>query len=205
MSKFKFILTAFILFSVVNLSVGQELKPTNEVRLTYGAASMEQFALLILTTIAGTTIGGIYNENIKDIDGNFIGPVMLQYQHGFMNNRLSLGGAFVYSRANTDVKYESKPDLTFKVNVSFYMLMAQGEFNYIRNKNFQLYSGLSLGLDYVSPDGTDTKGKSTDTQIGPAMQFTPVGIKFGGENFGVNLECGWGSKGLINGGFYTRF
>ena len=205
MSKFKIILVSFVLLSIVNLSVAQQSKDLNEVRLTYGGASMEQFALLILTSIAGTTIGGIYNENIKSIDGSFIGPVMLQYHRSFKDSRFTIGGVFGYSKANTDVVYENLPNSTFKVDISFFVLMAQSEFKYINNDNFQLYSGLSLGADIVKPSGNDTKGNSTESEIGLALQVTPIGIKFGGSKFGGNLEAGWGSKGVISGGVYARF
>lgn len=205
MTKTKNTLILFILFSIANISFAQESKNLNEVRLTYGAASMEQFAILILTSLAGTTVGGIYNENVKDIDGTFIGPVMLQYQHSFKDNNFSIGGVFGYSKANTDVTYESKPNLTFSVGISYFILMAQGEYKYIRNKNFQLYSGIGVGVDILSPSGNDTKGNSTPSQIGAALQFTPLGLKFGSDAFGGNLELGFGSKGVISGGIYSRF
>jgi hypothetical protein len=205
MTKSKAIFILFILFSIANLSFAQESKSLNEVRLTYGAVSMEQFAILILTSLAGTTVGGIYNENVKDIDGTFIGPIMLQYQRSFKDNNFTIGGVFGYSKANTDVTYESKPNLTYSVDISYFILMAQAEYKYIKNKNFQIYSGLGFGVDIVAPSGNDTKGNSTPSQIGPALQVTPLGLKFGSDSFGGNLELGFGSKGLISGGIYSRF
>jgi|WetSurMetagenome_2_1015567.scaffolds.fasta_scaffold21984_4 hypothetical protein len=206
MTNYKTLLILCLLFSLANFSYSQNApNDLNEVRLNYGMASMEQFAILILTSIAGTTIGGIYNENVKDINGTFIGPVMLQYQRSFKNSRFTVGGLFAYSKANTDVVYESKPELTFKFDISYFIIMAQSEYKYIDNKNFQLYSGLGLGVDIISPSGNDTKGNSAPSEIGPALHLTPVGLKFGSEKFGGNLELGWGSKGLVSGGVYARF
>jgi hypothetical protein len=206
MKKFEVLFVLFIILSFTVSSYSQNSpKDLNEFRLTYGAVSNEQVAILLLTTIAGTTIGGIYNENVKDIDGTFIGPIMLQYQKSFKDSRFTIGGLFGYSKASTDVVYESKPLNTFKFDITYFILMAQGEYKFVDNKSFQLYSGLGLGADIVSPSGEDTKGNSAPTTFMPAFQVTPLGLKFGSEKFGGNLEIGYGSKGLVNGGVYARF
>jgi len=162
-------------------------------------------ALLLLTISGGTTIGGIFNESVKDIDGSFTGPVMLQYRRGFEKSRFAIGGTFGYSSASTDVTYESIPDKKYNFDLSYYILMLDGEYRYINGNNLKLYSTIGLGADIISPSGTDTKGKSTPVLVIPAFQISPVGIDFGMENIGGSLEIGFGTKGIISGGIYARF
>lgn len=206
MQKIKTCIILLILFVFAGVSFSQSQQENlNEVRLNYGFVSVEQFSFLISTVLIGTTFGGLFNENVKDIDGSFTGPIMLQYQKSFKNNNFTVGGLFGYSQARTDVIYESKPGISFSVDITYITLMAQSEYKYINNKNFQLYSGLGLGADILLPTGNDTKGESAPTKIGPAFQVTPLGLKAGSDKFGGLLEIGFGSKGLITAGVYSRF
>jgi len=165
---------------------------------------MEQFSVLIRKSVSGTTIKGIYNENVISTDGTFFGPAMLQYRRSLKNSRFTLGGVLGYSKANTNVVYESKSGLKYKVDISFFLIMAQTEYKYFENENFSIYSGIALGADIVSPSGSDTKGNPNETSLGAAFQLTPAGIKFISRKIGGCIESGWGSKGIINGGIFIR-
>jgi len=189
---------------LLNLTLPVNAKAQDEVSFLYGGASMEQFAVLIRKSVSGTTIRGIYNENVISTEGSFIGPAMLQYRRSFNNSRFTLGGVFGYSKANTNVVYESRPSLKYKVNVSYFMVMAQTEYKYFENDNFSLYSGAALGVDIISPSGSDTKGNPNETLLGSAFQLIPAGIKFVSRKIGGCIETGWGSKGIINGGVIIR-
>jgi hypothetical protein len=205
MNKIKILPVILLTFFISASSFAQNSpKDLNEIRLSYGAVTNEQIAILFLTTL-GSTIGGIFNENVSKIDGTFIGPIMIQYQRSIKNSNFTIGGLFGYSSANTDVEYSEKPNTNFHFNISYFTLMCQGEYNYINTKNFQLYSGVGIGTNIIIPTGNDPKGNSTPTNIGAAVQFSPIGLKFGGENIGGNIEFGYGSKGIVNAGLYTRF
>jgi hypothetical protein len=206
MRKLKIFSSLLVVLLMSSLSFSQEaLNDLNEFRLNYGRISTEHYMLLIYSAIAGTTIGGIYNEKVKDLNGTFFGPVMIQYQKSFRGNRFTVGGLLGYSKASTEVVYESSPEKKFTFDISYFILMAQSEFKYVNGKDFQFYSGIDLGIDIITPTGTDTKGNSSPTGIGLAFQLTPFGFNFGSDKIGGNLEFGIGSKGLINAGLYARF
>jgi hypothetical protein len=189
---------------LLNFAFSQHSKAQDEISLLYGGASMEQFSVLIRKSVSGTTIRGIYNENVISTEGSFIGPAMLQFRRSFNNSRFTLGGVFGYSQANTRAVYENKPNLKYKVDVSFFMIMAQTEYKYFENDNFSFYSGVALGVDIISPSGSDTKGNPNETSLGSAFQLTPAGLKFVSRKIGGCIESGWGSKGIINGGIIIR-
>ena len=63
------------------------------------------------------------------------------------------------------------------------------------------------GLGYFNTNSTTnytSKGSTQETISGVAMQFTPIGIRYG-KSFGGFAEIGAGYKGVINFGVNVKF
>ena len=92
---------------------------------------------------------------------------------------------------------------------NFITVMPSVKFNWLRKKNFGMYSALSAGVMFasVSVDGAaknaDPDAKD-ETVTSFMFQATALGLEFGG-NFRGFVEAGLGEKGLLCAGLRYKF
>jgi hypothetical protein len=87
--------------------------------------------------------------------------------------------------------------------------MPSVKFNWLRKKNFGLYSALSAGVMFasVSVEGaakTADPNAKDETVTRFMFQATALGLEFGGNLRGF-VEAGLGEKGTLCGGLRYRF
>ena len=76
-------------------------------------------------------------------------------------------------------------------------LMPSVKFNWLRKRNFGMYSSLSAGVMFMSHNIDDKYVTDKNKNVLFMAQGTPLGMEFGSETFRGFTEFGLGEKGLI--------
>ena len=74
-------------------------------------------------------------------------------------------------------------------------------FTYLRRRNIQLYSQLSMGLGIYMERG---KGNESYNEVNYEAHLTYLGMTFGRKIYGI-VEFGVGNRGVVNAGIGYRF
>ena len=82
--------------------------------------------------------------------------------------------------------------------------------NWLRKKNFGMYSGLSAGVMFLSLSANENAKKADpnaedETLVSFMFQATALGMEFGSPTFRGFVEAGLGEKGLFCAGLRYKF
>ena len=136
---------------------------------------------------------------------SFWGPIGVEYYYN-ISPVVGLGAVAAYASCKAEDEKTRKNDLT----ESFITVMPSVKFNWLRTKNFGMYSALSAGVMFVSikcndnAKASDPKAKD-ETLTSFMFQATALGAEFGGEQFRGFVEAGLGEKGLLCAGLRYKF
>ena len=187
----------FVTMCVALLSMGaqaqDELK--NEVGVFYGVGSASD-VLSFVTTAISAAAGD---------QGSFWGPIGVEYYY-HISPAVGLGAVASYAGCKAVDDKTHKEDLTEK----FFTVMPSVKFNWLRKKNFGMYSAVSAGVMFCSiscnenakANDPNAKDETLTTFI---FQATALGAEFGGEQFRGFVEAGVGEKGLLCAGLRYKF
>ncbi len=140
------------------------------------------------------TLGGITYK-----DETSWGSLYINYNYS-ISDKFTLGGLVAFEQITNKVL--SNGSKIGNSRAVFYTIAFEAAFRYVRNNNFQMYSGLGLAYTYgsMSFESTTTlEDDSKSTAHLPNFHLTGVGIRFG-KKFGGIIELGFGYKGLVNAG-----
>lgn len=181
---------------VALLSMGaqaQECK--HEVGVFYGVGSASN-VLSVITSSISAAAGD---------QSSFWGPIGVEYYY-HISPGVALGGVAEYASCKAEDEKTRKDDLT----ESFITIMPSVKFNWLRKKNFGMYSALSAGVMFCSISCNDNAKQSDpkakdETLTAFMFQATALGAEFGGEQFRGFVEAGIGEKGLLCAGLRYKF
>ena len=190
-----YFLKIFILICI-NFSAFAQDRGKSQIEVSYGLLSSEELAYDLANIIVDLFLW----DNPYTIRRT--GCVFITYKY-FELEKLALGGSAGfnkhgrtdYYRNGTFSSYDNKT-FTISGEVNFY---------YLKRANVSLYT--MGGLGYFNTNSTTnytSKGSTQETISGVAMQFTPIGIRYG-KSFGGFAEIGVGYKGVINFGVNVKF
>ncbi|GHT07075.1 hypothetical protein FACS189440_01180 [Bacteroidia bacterium] len=190
-----------ILFVVISLAISSVAAQNNgeqagkhELSAGVGVFSFNQ-ALSALGDLLGTAATAGYVTTAGDY--NWFTP-FISYQYAF-SKRFSLGGTFAFDYNTLKVSNHDTPVGNYKRYYSTFSL--EGVLNYMNNGNSRLYGLLGGGVTVTSiPDNKE----KINNLVYPNFQISPIGYKFG-DKIGGFVELGYGYKGFINAGVFTRF
>ena len=136
---------------------------------------------------------------------SFWGPVGVEYYY-HVSPVVGLGAVASYAGCKAEDDKTRKDDLT----ESFFTVMPSVKFNWLRKKNFGMYSAVSAGVMFCSVSCNDNAKtndpKAKDETLTTFMfQATALGAEFGGEQFRGFVEAGLGEKGLLCAGLRYKF
>ena len=136
---------------------------------------------------------------------SFWGPVGVEYYY-HVSPVVGLGAVASYAGCKAEDDKTRKDDLT----ESFFTVMPSVKFNWLRKKNFGMYSAVSAGVMFCSVSCNDNAKandpKAKDETLTTFMfQATALGAEFGGEQFRGFAEIGVGEKGLLCAGLRYKF
>ena len=167
----------------------------HEVGVFYGFESASNVFSLVTSAISAAA----------GDQSSFWGPVGVEYYYN-VSPVVGLGAVAAYAGCKAEDDKTHKEDLT----ESFITVMPSVKFNWLRKKNFGMYSALSAGAMFASVKCNDN-AKAADPNAKDEtvtvfmFQATALGAEFGGEQFRGFVEAGVGEKGLLCAGLRYKF
>ena len=200
MIKKIFALTLFVsVCSILNINA-QESESKHEVSFGVGCWANSQ-RLDLMTDLTGTTMtaGYVSYENEK-----FSIPLSVEYFY-HINPLVGVGGIAVYSHGKRDMLYDG--ELQGRMKTNYYTFIPAVKFNWLRKKNWGLYSKAGLGVSVRNQkwnwyDASHTNDSDTDFIIN--FQGTPIGVECGNQYYWAFLELGMGEQGIVNAGIRIK-
>ena len=194
----KFLLTlAIALMTVMNVNAQTGYEDTDhEVAISFGGASNSQ-KIDFYEKIPTIIVGAQYK------DDKHTGPISVEYFY-HSNKWLGLGGIACYGESSQNIYIGNKIDGRWKNN--YLTLMPAIKLNYLRKKNFGMYSKLGVGvtLRFENIDwGEEQNNKDTYTLFN--WQASLLGIEVGNPYFRGFAELGIGEQGIACIGVRYKF
>ena len=180
--------------ALLSMSVqAQDFK--HEVGVFYGAGSVSN-VFSIITSSFSAAAGD---------QSSFWGPIGVEYYY-HVSPGIGIGTVASYAACKAEDDKTHQDDLTEK----FISVMPSVKFDWLRKKNFGMYSALSAGVMFCSiscnDDAKANDPNAKDESLTSFMfQVTALGADFGGEQFRGFVELGLGEKGLLCAGLRYKF
>lgn len=192
----KRLLVLFILlvFSL-NISFAQTQK--HEINVGVGMLSSNQ----LIDALSGIIITSLPFD-IKMDNSRSPGAWYAGYRYS-ITEKIGIGGVFTFDHNAYDaIRYDINVG---KFNNNYYTISVEGDFRYINNPKFKLYSLIGVGgtLLHQKYKGDQLYADKENSNIFFNFQITPVGLKYG-NRFGGFLELGFGYKGIVTAGLFFR-
>jgi len=189
-------LLKIFIFMLIGYPVLSQDQGKSQIEVSYGMISNEELGYDIINKVLDL----FFPEDREVIKRT--GCIFVTYKY-FAFERLAFGATTGFNKySRTD--YFRNGNYTSLENK---IVTVSGEVNfyYVKRRNISLYSLAGIGLFHRN---TETKQayqqQSQGETNGVALQFTPIGIRYG-KSFGGFAEFGAGYKGVINLGVNVKF
>jgi len=194
---FLFSFFAFLFFA--NSSYAQQ--PQNEFSVGCGFITSQDIFEIEQSMLESIITLGITKSKLTSESG----VIGIQYKH-FVGN-FDFSSTFGYQEFKK--KYYIAGDLVGKTSLEWYTFLAQANYSYIRSNMFQLYSGLGFGYSLYEENGKLDLQSNNDYKYehGESIfsyQLNLLGLRIG-KRLGLNLEFGFGFKGVMNAALSYQF
>ena len=195
---------AIALIMAINMNAQEGYEDTkHEVSITFGieptSQRIDNFKNL------GGAIG--YTDNDK-----YMEPISAEYFY-HINKWLGIGSIFVYGKHKQELydisssKHISYDDRVAKRSYNYYTLLPTVKFNFVRKKNFGLYSKAGLGVTYrtESMDYDDGSEDYSEKALLFNWQLSLIGVEAGSPYMRAFAELGFGEQGIVCAGLRYKF
>ena len=175
--------------------------PQHEISVGYGYLSNDQLAINQIKSLGIGTLKDI-GDKVKTYDSpsfSYIGPIYFTYKF-FYKGVASVGVSIVYSQNRVKRQLSSTQILTDKFHMV--SVMPRLDFYYIRHPKVALYGSVGVGAMMVKSE-YGQHSSLNETGVSLAYQVTPLAVRVG-RSFGLVVELGFGTLGVVNGGFSYR-
>jgi len=181
------------MMATVNVNAQDEFK--NEIGVFYGIESASNVFSVITSAISAAA----------GDQSSFWGPIGAEYYY-HVSPVVGVGAVVAYAGCKAEDEKTRKDDLT----ESFITAMPSVKFNWLRKKNFGMYSALSAGAMFISVKCNDNAKENDpsakdETATVFMFQATALGAEFGSEKFRGFVEAGVGEKGVLCAGLRYKF
>ena len=177
---------------------GYDYETKHEVGISFGALSNSQ--IIDVFEEIGGAMGGAKFENEK-----FTGPISAEYFY-HVKSWLGVGGILAYGCNKQDVYFLNEKD--GQIKNSYVTVMPAVKFDWLRKKNFGLYSKLGIGAtlrnEKYNSDAASEKDFS-DTDMHVNWQLSLLGLEAGSPTVRGFLELGTGEQGIALIGVRYKF
>lgn len=198
-------LLAILAISIAFCATAQTQEPEetrHEIAISYGTVPNSMW-IDILTDV----IPAMFGEDYEDY--KCVGPIGLEYFY-HTSPLIGVGAVAVFATNNEDGYYDKA--LSSHINRTYFTFMPSVKFNWLRKKNWGLYSKLALGTTYthfVNKD-YDEQGHKSDEKITANdllfnFQVSLLGFEAGGNHVRGFLELGMGEQGVALAGVRYKF
>lgn len=192
-------LLAVAMMTVLSLqaqSNGYDTK--HEVAVSYGIDSNSQI-IDAFEEIGGGLLGARFDNE------KYIGPISAEYFY-HLKPWLGVGGIFVYGQNKQDVMMDHEKNGESKN--SYITLMPAVKFDWLRKKNFGMYSKLAVGATLRSEkydSNINSNNSYSDSEVHVNWQASLIGIEGGSPTVRGFAELGMGEQGIILAGVRYKF
>ena len=170
----------------------------HEVAISYGIDSNSQI-IDAFEEIGGAMFGAKL-ENEK-----FFGPISAEYFY-HVKNWLGVGGILAYGVNTQDVM--SGSDKIGESKNSYLTLMPAVKFDWLRKKNFGMYSKLAVGATLRNEkydSSNNSNNDYSDSEVHVNWQVSLLGIEAGSPTIRGFAELGTGEQGIVLAGVRLKF
>ncbi|MEE3383451.1 MAG: hypothetical protein VZR36_00010 [Prevotella sp.] len=192
-------LAVAVVMSTLSVSAQNGYEETkHEIAISYGIYSNSQ--ILDIYEDLGGVLGGASYDNDK-----WVGPVGVEYFY-HAKPWLGIGGIAVYGNCQQDV-YMSKEKIGKSKN-NYFTVMPAVKFNWLRMKNFGMYSKLAAGVTFRNmkfESVADKVQNDNDNMTHFNWQATLIGVEAGSPTVRGFAELGVGEQGIACVGLRYKF
>ena len=193
------VMVAVAMMTAMNVNAQNGYDETkHEVAISYGIDSNSQI-IDAFEEIGGAMFGAKL-ENEK-----FFGPISVEYFY-HVKNWLGVGGIVAYGVNTQDAM--SGSDKIGESKNSYCTLMPAVKFDWLRKKNFGMYSKLAVGATLRSEkydSNNNSNNDYTDSEVHVNWQASFIGLEAGGPTIRGFLELGTGEQGMVLAGVRLKF
>lgn len=184
----------------VNAQVGYD-DTKQEVAVSIGGLSNSTW--MSIGEDLGTVIGSFGTATYDD--GKFTGPISVEsFYH--LDAKWGVGLIGVFTQEKKDMFFQ-KEKIGEAKNV-YYTLMPAAKYNWLRKKNFGMYTKLAAGFSFLSQkeESTDKSFEDkSESSVCFNFQASLLGMEFGSPYLRGFLELGVGEQGLALIGVRCKF
>lgn len=197
------VMVAAALMAVMSVNAQNGYDDTkHEVAIGFGALSNSQW-IDVFEEIGTMMVGVTYK------DEEFSGPFSAEYFY-HVKNWLGVGGILAYGESKQDM-YLSKNKIG-ELSHGYLTVMPAAKFDWLRKKNFGLYSKVAFGatmrsesIDCENKENVNAKDNDGDSEIHVNWQLSALGVEVGAPRLRGFLEIGAGEQGIVLLGVRAKF
>lgn len=199
--KIKILLATLAISALFCVPAQAQDEPRHEFSVSYGVVP-NSIWLDITSDVIGSLFGATYDHS------GLTGPIGLEYYYR-TSSLIAVGAVATFTQHTEEEKLKSEITRTSKN--SYFTLMPSIKFNWLRKKNWGMYSKLAAGATYAHfkqddyEDGKATGQKTTANDLLFNFQASLLGIEAGGSNVRGFLEFGMGEQGVALAGVRYKF
>ena len=202
--KIKHLLAVLAISSVfcVPAQAQDEMETRHEIGISYGAVPNSTW-IDVLTEVIPAMFGETYENH------HYVGPIGLEYYY-HTSPLIGVGAVAVFATNNED-GFDGQLK-TSHLNKSYLTFMPSVKFDWLRKKNWGMYSKLAVGATYahLTDQEYDEHGKTADkkTIVNDLLfnfQASLIGVEAGNQNVRGFAEFGVGEQGLALAGVRFKF
>ena len=179
-----------------------EMETRHEIGVSYGAVPNSTW-IDILTDVIPAMFGETHDNH------HYIGPIGLEYYY-HTSPLIGVGAVVVYATNNCD-GFDGKLK-TSHLNKSYLTVMPSAKFNWLRKKNWGMYSKVAIGATYAhfvdqdyNPEGQKTNEDVIVNDLLFNFQASLLGVEAGSQQVRGFVELGIGEQGIALAGVRFKF
>ena len=198
--KIRFLLAALAISALMSIpaQAQDELETRHEIGISYGMVPNSTW-IDILTEVIPAVFGETYNNH------KYVGPIGLEYYY-HTSPLIGVGAVAVFAANNEDgFQKEVK---TSHLTKSYFTFMPSVKFNWLRKKNWGMYSKVAIGATYAHLTNevyNDAKKETIVNDLVFNFQASLLGIEAGNQHVRGFVELGMGEQGIALGGVRFKF
>ena len=192
-------MVAVAMMTVMSVNAQSENYYKHEFAVSYG--SIPNSAWMSLGDAMGTAMISLGTCSYDD--GKFTGPISAEYFY-HINPVIGVGSVFAYTQEKKDILFDKK--VVGEATSNFITVLPAVKFNWLRKKNFGLYSKVAAGATFRSRENKyDNDPNISDNHVVFNFQLTGIGIEAGVKNVWAFAEFGMGEQGMALAGLRLKF
>ena len=200
--RIRLLLATLAISALMYVPVQAQEETRHEIAVSYGAVPNSTW-VDVLTDVIPAMFGETFDNH------RYVGPIGLEYFY-HTSPLIGVGAVAVFATNNEDGFYNKIQ--TSHVNKSYFTFMPSVKFNWLRKKNWGMYSKVAAGVTYTHFDqqeydevGKKTNDKTTVNDLFFNFQASLLGVEAGNQNVRGFVELGVGEQGIALAGIRFKF